>query len=165
MPNETCPYEALVSAARRSGRWDADLSKHLEQCPICTEASEVSDSIRGLGPLPSMRALPDPDWLWVRAQIEARQDAAARALRKWTLRQTLRYGLLCAGAAWLLLDWMQTEGLGFDVLVRTLASPFADTVLNVAIPALAALGTAFITAVLVLARPLLARRLRYLGLL
>lgn len=165
MPSETCPNEPLVLAARRSGRWDADLSKHLEQCAVCTELSEVSECIRSLGSLPNESALPNPDLLWVRAQISARENAAAAALRRWMLGQLLRYGLLCAGAAWFLLDSMKAEGPVFDVSVQAIASPFVDPVVNVVISGLAALAIALVTAGLVAGRPLVARRLRYLGLL
>ncbi|MEJ1966693.1 MAG: hypothetical protein WDO56_36190 [Gammaproteobacteria bacterium] len=135
------------------------------QCPVCKEISEVSDCIRNLGDLPNARALPDPDWLWVRARISARQDAAAKSLRMWALRQTLRYGLLSAGAVWLFLDWMKTEGPRLDRWIQTIALPFVDPLANVAILALAVLGIAFVTAALILGRPHMARRLRYLGLL
>lgn len=71
-----------------------------------TEISEVAQRIRSLASLPNARDLPDPDWIWVRARISAREEAAA-----------------------------------------------------------AALGTAFLTGGLMLGRLLVARQLRYLGLL
>lgn len=165
MRNETCPNEPLVLAARRSGQWDADLSKHLEHCAICTQLSEVSDCICSLGSLPDESPLPDPDLLWMRAAISAGENAAAAALRRWMLAQLLRYGLLCAGVAWFLLGSMNAEGPVFDASVQGFASPFVDPVGNAAISALAALATALVTAGLVVGGPIVAKRLRYVGLL
>jgi len=112
-----------------------------------------------------MPPLPDPDRLWVLAEIAAQEEAAARALRRATLRQTLRYGLPSAGALWLFLELLETEGPGLDAWIQSIASLSADPVVNVAISALAALGTALLTGGLVLGRSLVARRLRDFGLL
>ncbi len=163
MQNETCPREAAVLAAHRSGRWDADLLDHVRRCPACTEVSEVSSCIRNLGVLPDAPSLPDPDRLWLLAQISARRDHTARALEMRTLRQSLQFGLLIAGAAWLALAWMRAGGLSLNVWERTVASPF--TAVDVAISALTALATAFVIGGLIIGRPFFGRQLRYLGLL
>jgi hypothetical protein len=131
MPNETSPYEA-----------------------------EVAAGIRSLGAQPHAAALPDPDWIWVRARIAAREEAEARALRASTLRRTLLYGIPSALAVWLLLDWAQANGVGPDAWARADASP-----VYVAIWALAALAGAVLTGALVFGWPRVASRLRYLGLL
>lgn len=128
------------------------------------DSSEAVE-IRSLGSLPSMPALPDPDRLWVLAQIAAGEEAAARALRRAALRRTLRYGLPTAAALWLFLDVLETEGSGLDAWVQTIASLSADPVVNVAISALAALAAALLTGGLILGRSLVARPLRYFGLL
>jgi hypothetical protein len=165
MPNDACAFEAAVHAARRSGRWEPELLEHLRECPVCTEVSEVSGWIQGLGPQPNAPALPDPDVIWVRARISASADAAARALRVATLRKTLRYGVPCAAAAWLLLDWMQTEGVGLRSWAQAIAYLSANPVTTVAISALAALAAALVSAGLTVGRPMVARQLRDLGLL
>jgi hypothetical protein len=131
MPNETGQYEAEVAA------W-----------------------IRSLGPKPRAAALPDPDWIWLRARIAAREEAEARALRASTLRRTLLYGIPTALVVWLLLDWAQAIGLGPDAWARADVS-----LVYVAISALAALAGAVVTGALVFGTPRVASRLRYLGLL
>jgi hypothetical protein len=129
------------------------------------EISEVSELIRSLGSQPSTPPLPDPDRLWVLAQIVAGEEAAARALRRSTLRQALRFGVPSAMAAWLFLDVLETEGPGLDAWIQTIASMSADPVVNVAMSALAALAIALLTGGLVLGSSLLARGLRRFGLL
>jgi hypothetical protein len=129
------------------------------------EAPEVMGWIRSLGTQPDMPALPDPDRLWMRAQISARHAAAVRALRLATLRQALRYGILGASVVWLLLVCMEGEGGGLTGLTRAMASLPGEAIARVAISAIAALGIALLTGTLVLGRSLLARQLRYLGLL
>ena len=128
------------------------------------EVSEVSELIRSLGSDANLPPLPDPDRLWVLAQIAAEEQVAARALRMATLRQALRYGLPAAGAVWLFLEVLETEGPGLDAGIQTLASLSADPV-NVAISALAALAAALLTGGLVLGRSLVVQRLRDFGLL
>jgi hypothetical protein len=104
------------------------------------EISEISELIRGLASHPTLPPLPDPDRLWVLAQIAASEEAAARALRRATLRQALRFGAPSATAVWLFLDGLETEGRGLDVWIQTIASMSADPVVNVAMSAVAALA-------------------------
>lgn len=164
MSIESCPHEDRVLTARRSGRWDADLSQHVEHCRVCTEISAVSERMQRLASEPDAPALPDPDWLWLRARIAARESSAETALRRSTLRGIAGCGLLAAGA-WLWLDGIGTPGSGLEAWDRTFASVFADPVVAVGISMLAALGIAALTLGLVLGRTLVAARLRYLGLL
>ena len=129
------------------------------------EISEVSELIRSLGSHPNTPPLPDPDRLWVLAQIAAGEEAAARALRMATLRHALRLGVPSAMAVWLFLDVFETEGPGLDVWIQTIASMSADPVVNVAMSAFAALAIALLTAGLVLGPSLVVRRLKRFGLL
>ena len=129
------------------------------------EISEISELIRGLGSYPTLPPLPDPDRLWVLAQIAASEEAAARALRRATLRQALRFGAPSATAVWLFLDGLETEGRGLDVWIQTIASMSADPVVNVAMSAVAALAIALLTGGLLLGPSLVVRQLRRFGLL
>jgi Flp pilus assembly protein TadB len=132
--------------------------------PDMHEAAEVAAVSEWLASLASLRnapALPDPDWLWARAQISAREEASARALR----RSMLRYIALSAGAACLLFAVLKTVQPGLEVWAVALAEMAADPVVNVAISALAASASALVTGGLVLGRSFVASRLRDLGLL
>jgi hypothetical protein len=127
--------------------------------------AEVSDCMRSLGSLPGNTPLPDPDVLWLRARIAARQEAVAKALWRSIVRRVLFYGLVCAGAAWLMLDSALWQGAGLVAWDEAYARLSADPVLTAAISSAVALGTAFLIAASVFGRSLVARRLRYLGLL
>jgi hypothetical protein len=97
--------------------------------------------------------------LFLRAQIAARQEAAARALWLATLRRVLRYALVGAGAAWLFLDETTAGQLGFPT-----AALYADPG-NAALAALLSLGAALVGAACAVKPSLVARPLRLLGLL
>ncbi len=125
------------------------------------EVAAVSEWLKRSGSHADAPPLPDPDWLWARAQISAREEATARALRM----MVLRYGACSAGAAWLLFDALKTAQPGLEMWAAAVANLAADPLVNVAISALAASGSALAIAGLGLGRPFLARRLRDLGLL
>jgi hypothetical protein len=165
MATESCPREASVLATLRAGSQDAELLAHVQECSICMEISEASGQIRNLGRLPNVPALPDPDRLWVLARISARQDDAVRALRTRTLHGILSFGLLSAGLAWVFMEWTGIEGLDLDHWAQTIGSQVPSPIANVAVSALGALGIAVAIAALNFGRPLIARRLRYVGLM
>jgi len=119
------------------------------------EDRAIQQQVRSLGSLPHAPAPPDPDLLWMRAQILAREEAALRALRDATLARTLRYGAVAAGGAWLL-----TEGAGLDAWLQATVSTASVTT-----AALAAFGAALLLSGLVLGRSFVVQRLRDLGLL
>jgi hypothetical protein len=119
------------------------------------ESRVVEEQVRSLGSLPHAPAPPDPDLLWMRAQILAREEAALTALRNATLARTLRYGLVAAGGAWLL-----AEGAGIDTWLQAMVSTASVTA-----AILAAFGAAALLSGLVLGRSFVAERLRDLGLL
>ena len=130
-----------------------------------TGEAEVASWMRSVGTLATTTPLPDPDVLWLRAQIAARQEAAARALWMSTLRQVLRYGAVCAGAAWLMLDSVARQESALAIWEELRAALPADPVQNVAISSVVALATALVVGGLILGRSLVSRRLRDLGLL
>ena len=101
MRNETCAYETAVAAARRSGNWNEELEEHYRDCPSCREAGQVSEWVSSLAIPLNKTPLPDPDLLWIRARISAREKAANRLLWTSTFRQTVQHGFVSAGAAWL----------------------------------------------------------------
>jgi hypothetical protein len=118
------------------------------------EDRAAEQQVRSLGSLAHAPALPDPDLLWMRAQILAREDAELRALRNATLARMLRYGLVAAGGAWLF-----TEA-GLDVWLQSTLSMASITTAT-----LAAFGAALLLSALLLGRSFVAQRLRDLGLL
>jgi hypothetical protein len=165
MRNETCANETLVLAARRAGRWTPDLLRHLRECAACSEVAEVAESIGNLGSLVAAPPLPDPDWLWMRAQIQAQHDAAVEAMWIATRRRAVWFGAVIVGTAWLSLEWLAAGRSSLDAWASTIVSLAADPLLGAAVAALAAAGTALVTAGVFFARSFVARQLRYAGLL
>ncbi|HUR29177.1 MAG TPA: hypothetical protein VM509_13390 [Planctomycetota bacterium] len=151
--------------ARHPGQSDADLLRHLRECSRCSELADVAESIGALGALRGAPSLPDPDWLWLRAQVLVTQEAAAKALWAATLRRALPLAALIVAAVWVALEWLAPQQVGLVAFRSTIASLAAEPLLNVAVSAFAALATAVVTCGLFFARPFLARQLLYAGLL
>jgi hypothetical protein len=122
---------------------------------IAHEDRAVEAQVRSLGRLPRAPELPDPDLLWMRAEILAREEAVLRALRDATLLGTLRYGLVAAGGAWLLV-----ERAGIGAWLQAMLSAASVTTAT-----LAALGAALLLSGLLFGRSFVAQQLRGLGLL
>jgi len=122
---------------------------------ISQEDGAAEQHLRSLGSLPAAPALPDPDLLWMRAQILAREEATLKALRNATLARALRYGVVAAGSAWLFM-----EGAGVDAWLQTTA-PMA----SIKTATLAALCAALLLSAAIVGRSFVAQRLRDLGLL
>jgi hypothetical protein len=122
---------------------------------ISYESRVVEEQVRSLGSLPHAPAPPEPELLWMRAQIFAREEAALRALRDATLARTLRYGFVAAGVAWLF-----AEGTHIDTRLHVMVSTASVTE-----AILAAFAAAALLSGLVLGHSFVTQRLRDLGLL
>lgn len=104
-----CEFESEVLAAARHSRWpggvDASLRAHVAGCAVCADvvaiASAMADSQEEAR---ASVVLPDPGYIWWRAQLRARREAAEIAQRPMTVAQILAFacavGLLgaCFGA-------------------------------------------------------------------
>jgi hypothetical protein len=81
---KSCPHEAEVQAALRSGHWpeacDPDLRQHVETCSSCGEQLLVVHTFRTARAQAMETArLDHPGLLWWRAQLRRRNDALERA--------------------------------------------------------------------------------------
>jgi hypothetical protein len=112
MQSETCPYESAAVKACRSGDWDPDLLKHYQDCPACHEAERASEWVRAASIDDAVFPLPDPDLLWMRATIAAREQQESRVLWLKTLRKTLALSPLWAASAALAFEVMEAAGIG-----------------------------------------------------
>jgi len=150
MQNETCPHEAAVLKAERSGQWEASLSAHFDSCPPCREAVRIAGWMQTLAASPSQhRPLPDPDLMWIKSRLFARQAAEDRALQPLILGDTLARAIVGAfAAAWLALSWpgMQSYLVGLwnesgatQSLAPSTTNPWPITLISVA-AALALVG-------------------------
>jgi hypothetical protein len=125
----------------------------------------VSEHMRSLSALPDAPPLPDPDRIWMLAQMASRHEAAATILRRRMTDRLSRIGVFIVCATWLLLEWMGTPGAALGQQVPSIALPVANPIALVAMVVLVALVTALVTGGMILGRPFVAARLRTFGLL
>ena len=81
MTDDLCPREADVLRASESSVWSETLRTHLATCAACREVEAVASALRLAVDHDDADALPSADQIWWRAQLQARRDAEARALR------------------------------------------------------------------------------------
>ena len=143
MQNETCPHEAAVLQAERSGQWEASLTAHFDSCPHCREAVRIAGWMQTLAATPlERRPLPDPDLLWIKSRLFGQQAAAERALQPLYLGDTLARAIVGAfAAAWLALSWPSMQSYMVRLwnesgvsggLVQSSVNPWPITLLSVA---------------------------------
>lgn len=86
MTQTECSLEERVLNAVRSYRWEDSLTDHLERCPSCREVAQTARWMQVLAANDeSERSLPDPELVWLKAQITRKQASKERALRSWIL--------------------------------------------------------------------------------
>lgn len=83
MNQEHCNFEDKIATANRSGQWSDELLSHLSGCHICEEVALVSSYLSESAATSRSPAadLPDPTFIWSRAQLAARREAIERAMR------------------------------------------------------------------------------------
>lgn len=95
-----CPREEELVEAIASRRWrdraDADLAAHTRTCAICRDVAAVAGALHDEGDAAWREArVPSAAHVWWRAQVRARQEAAAAAARPIAVAQ----GVAAASAA------------------------------------------------------------------
>lgn len=81
-----CEKESIVVKAARRGCWDDDLRAHVAGCPVCADAALASQFLQEMqhADLAQVK-VPSAGWMWWRAQLLAKRDAAERATQPITL--------------------------------------------------------------------------------
>jgi hypothetical protein len=148
----TCRHEKDISNAARTGRWDDSKRAHVKQCAHCREIVGITEWMGNIAGRDAQEAvLPDPEHIFLNAQIAARQRAQEKALRPLDIAEFVVSSIvvlaLAAGVLW---AWF-----GF----RSLAASSLSAYLHVPQPLLisaAALVTSLITLVFtILVQPML----------
>ena len=148
----TCPQEDNISQAARTGRWDDSTRAHVKQCAHCREIAGITEWMGNIAGMDDQAAvLPDPEHVFLNAQIAAMQMAREKALRPLVIAEfVVRIMIILALAAGVLWAWF---GL------RALAASSLPAYLHIPQPLLisaAALATSMITLVFTkLAQPML----------
>lgn len=166
MSHWRCSEESATARAVRSGERSESLEAHLRECAICRDVQEAAlwmQSLSADGGAPE--DLPDPQVLWLRAQLSRRRAAAERAQNVLQWVEIAGVTAACAGlVVWLAWSWNDVggevaDGLGwalFDAWPALWANAAAYGPLNSPIVfASAVAATAIVT--LGVAYPLLAR--------
>ena len=81
MTDDLCPREADVLRAGDTGEWTPELRAHLATCPACREVEAVTQVLRAAVDDEPVALTTSADDIWWRAQLQARQDARASAMR------------------------------------------------------------------------------------
>ena len=88
-----------VTAGRWPGRCDAELRDHVEGCGICQDVAAVFAAISAERDAAELdAAVPPSSIVWWRAQIRAREEAAAAAARPIAVAQIVAVACLLAAA-------------------------------------------------------------------
>ncbi len=103
-----CEREPEVLEAVQSGRL-AELRTHLDVCPACSDLVVVLESMRKDGDLVSAEVqVPSAGLVWFKAQLRARREATAEALKPVSVAEKVAYASvltgLIAALAW---EWPQ----------------------------------------------------------
>ena len=98
-----CVHEQDVLDAIAAGRWpgrcDAELRQHVAGCPLCRDVATVFAAISEERDAAfADNAVPPSSVVWWRAQIRAREEAAAAAARPIAVTQAVAVATLIAAA-------------------------------------------------------------------
>jgi len=103
-----CEREPEVLEAVQSGRL-AELRTHLEACPTCADLVVVLESMQKDGELAAAEMrIPSAGLVWFKAQLRARREATAEALKPVSVAEKVAYASVLAGLiAALAWEWPQ----------------------------------------------------------
>jgi hypothetical protein len=108
MSHMSCSEESAVARAIRRGEWNESLEAHVRSCGTCRSVRLAPESQLGAR---EQANLPDPQVLWLRAQLSERQAAAERAHQILQWVEVVCAMVICAGLGiWLVRDWSEVGG-------------------------------------------------------
>jgi hypothetical protein len=122
MSHMSCSEESAVARAIRRGEWNESLEAHVRSCGTCRSVRQAAEWMQALAPESQLGAreqanLPDPQVLWLRAQLSERQAAAERAHQILQWVEVVCAMVICAGLGiWLAWDWSEVGGTVGDGL-------------------------------------------------
>lgn len=101
----SCPFEHDVLLAAREERWTDSLRRHLTECEECVEAAAVAPWMSRFSRIGDReRPLPNPQIVWLKAQLLQGSAEVARVSRPMNFAQLVAY-LVVAGGWTALLTW------------------------------------------------------------
>jgi hypothetical protein len=117
----TCSREAEARKLARSGAGDPGLRAHVAECDACRETIAVAGWMQAFAASRlEAAALPNPDYLWWKAQILRRWEDERAVVKPLEVGERVQIGIGLVGAL-LLLVWLwrqiQPQALGSSVAV------------------------------------------------
>ena len=116
MKQASCPNEADVLRAARADEWSESLRAHAAECARCRDLVQVTTFMNKLGAAEDKQApLPDPELVWLKAQVLARQARKERALKPLVVAEALGQAAAALGVgAFLTWKWPLVMALATD---------------------------------------------------
>lgn len=103
--SEGCGFEAAVLRAAQDDRWTDSLRNHLLECEECVATASVAPWMTRFARISDReRKLPDPQIVWLKAQLLQNSADIARVSRPLNFLQLVAY-LVVAGGWAALLTW------------------------------------------------------------
>lgn len=103
--SESCRFEAEVLRAAQEDRWSDTLRNHLAGCDQCVAAASVAPWMSRFARISDREhILPDPQIVWLKAQLLQGTADVARVSRPMNVLQMVAY-LIVAGGWAALLTW------------------------------------------------------------
>jgi len=103
--SEGCRFEADVLRAAQEDHWTDALRRHLTECEDCVATAAVAPWMQRFSRISDREhLLPDPQIVWLKAQLLRGNADAARVARPMTIVQLVSY-LVVAGGWAALLTW------------------------------------------------------------
>lgn len=103
--SEGCRFEADVLRAAQDDRWRDALRRHLAECDDCIAAASVAPWMTRFARISDREhILPDPQIVWLKAQLLQSSAEVARVSRPMNVLQLIAY-LVVAGGWAALLTW------------------------------------------------------------
>lgn len=107
--NEPCRHEPHVLRAAVENQWTDALREHVKTCSDCASAALAAPFMTRFARVDERRGkLPDPNVLWLKAQLLANTAAAQRAGRPLNVLQMIAYVVVAGGWA-AVLTWKWAE--------------------------------------------------------
>jgi hypothetical protein len=92
MKPRECEKELLVIEAARSGAWDAELRKHIANCPACGDVALAAEALNAMRAVDVAEArIPDAGLMWWKAQLLSKRAAGERATKPISFVEHLSY--------------------------------------------------------------------------
>jgi hypothetical protein len=112
MSHTSCSQESAVARAVRSGERSESLEGHLRECAVCRGVQQTARWMQALSPSAQpQNDLPDPQILWLRAQLSQRQAAAEQAQKVLQWVEIACVTAACVGLSiWLAWSWNEIGG-------------------------------------------------------